>query len=498
MRTPKVQDFDGQYNSTQNAFNSILNFGFQLWTRGIVKFWNSTIVLQPLIPVLQSPSIKEALERVEEESIKLVEFMNGKLTEFNRIFNEKTKAKEVEFVEYVKWLNFASSEIGVSILELMQMHSDQMDQMIRNGTQIQIDRISSTKFRDDAESAKRESSCDENNVELDWDAFDRDLEAMSDAVKSLGRPQIDPKFTLELKKQIKELQKENLDLVQKAMSAEQRLISVVERNEELEDVEELRKALKREQVSRLDAEQKLKDAKEEVKAAKFAYKVAKAVATRIADKDEDSIELIDRRDSAYHRKNVEDQMSHQTMTKNTHLPIENPMSHESVTEDVHLSVEKDMSASEVMEVTNPFVGMDRGDANPFLESVQENGVEDKSAIAEGATSHQVHMEVKNPFIVVPQGDTNPFVETSPRIVEGIYQSVEISHQDTNPFLESSTHNPNAFMYNLAACSVDDGIDSNPFLTPKPNDLKSEKTDWNPFGSHTENTMSSSSNNPFLF
>ena len=48
----------------------------------------------------------------------------------------------------------------------------------------------------------------------------------------------------------------------------------------------MRKALQKEQLARLEAEQKLKDAQEEIKAAQFAFKVAKAVANRIADSAE--------------------------------------------------------------------------------------------------------------------------------------------------------------------------------------------------------------------
>ena len=53
-----------------------------------------------------------------------------------------------------------------------------------------------------------------------------------------------------------------------------------------DDFLEMRKALRKEQLARLELEQRLRNAHEEIQAAQFAFKVAKTVANRIADSAE--------------------------------------------------------------------------------------------------------------------------------------------------------------------------------------------------------------------
>lgn len=375
--------------------------------------------------------------------------MTGKLAEFTKTLTEKIKSKEADFKEYVKWLNFTSAEINTSILELLQIHSDQMDQLIRNGVRIETEQtMRSVELNQSDHSDQligndvtfREASSDENNVELDWEGFDRDLAAVSNSLKNLANPQQDTQTTSEIKHQIKDLQKSNLELVRKLRIAEVKLGSIVERNEELEDCEELRKALKREQVNRLEAEQKLRDAQEEIKAAEFAYKVAKAVAKKIAAADDD-VELIDRRDSAFQRKDVIEQTSHQ----DTYLSHQT--SHQDTIKDTypcdqtsHQDVNKDMSLC-------------------------------------GEMSHQDATE-----------NANPFAETSHHeVINDTYLSIGTSHHDTNPFVSDFD----------VGQSLEVGFDSNPFLTPKPTDVTFATTDWNPFNSLPTNEESTQSLNPFL-
>jgi len=286
----------------------------------------------------------------------------------------------------------------------------------------------------------REASSDENNVELDWEGFERDLAAVSDAVKNLGSPQKDTQSTIAIKHQIKDLQKSNLELVRKLRTVEVKLASIVERNEELEDCEELRKALKREQVNRLEVEKKLRDAQEEIKAAKFAYKVAKAVAKKIAATDDD-VELIDRRDSAFQRKDVLEQTSHQ---------------------DTNLS--QQTSHHDTINETYLCDG-----------TSHQNDTKD-TYLCDG-TSHQDATE-----------NANPFLEPSHQeVMKDTYLSIGTSHHDTNPFVSGFD----------VAQSLEVGFDSNPFLTPKPNDVTFVTTDWNPFNSLPTNEESTQSMNPFL-
>ena len=83
--------------------------------------------------------------------------------------------------------------------------------------------------RDSLETKKCNVSSDENNVELDWDAFDRDLAAVADVVDKMGRPQANADQTRtcqgiqKLKSQLRSMQRENGELMKRAILAEKEL-----------------------------------------------------------------------------------------------------------------------------------------------------------------------------------------------------------------------------------------------------------------------------------
>ena len=83
--------------------------------------------------------------------------------------------------------------------------------------------------RDFLETKKCNASSDENNVELDWDAFDRDLAAVADVVDKMGRPQASAdqnrscQEMQKLKSQLRAVQRENGEIMKRAILAEKEL-----------------------------------------------------------------------------------------------------------------------------------------------------------------------------------------------------------------------------------------------------------------------------------
>ena len=78
--------------------------------------------------------------------------------------------------------------------------------------------------RESLELKKRDVSSDENNVELDWDAFDRDLAAVANVVDKMGQsPSKESEQIQKLKKQLKNAQRENGELMRRAILAEHAL-----------------------------------------------------------------------------------------------------------------------------------------------------------------------------------------------------------------------------------------------------------------------------------
>eukprot|EP00210_Caulerpa_lentillifera_P004005 g3821.t1 len=406
--------------------------------------------LCPLISAFQTTHVKAVSQRVLEEVKKLTEFVNGKLMEFNKAFNEKAKTKkDANFDEFVNLMNCTSVEIEGAIRKLMQIHAHQIDRLIRRSAdqpdpmirQIESERIissknsiafdSTSKFgssRNCISTMKRDAIYDETHVDLDWDAFDRDLAAMTDAVGQMTS--IDKESTMdrsnevnELKIEIKRLQSENSELIRKSAVSDRS-------HQDTKKLDELRQELDQERVCRLEVEQKLRDAEEETKAAKFAYNVAKAVANKMAiDSNEDgsssdTIELIDRSDSAYDRPNT-------ASFQSTNAAIE--VSHHVVSKDTYLPVVKSND-----EDSNPFLETSHHDINPFT-TMSDNATVDA---------------------------TNPFMITS-------HQGAVVG-DTTNAFNQTSDES------------------TNPFLLPKCDDVAAN---WNPFSSSVSHITTTT--NPFL-
>lgn len=77
-----------------------------------------------------------------------------------------------------------------------------------------------------ADVKKRELTSDENNVEIDWDAFDRELEACADVVDRMGERRDEVRDTEEnrkLREQLKQSQRENGEWMRRALIAERSL-----------------------------------------------------------------------------------------------------------------------------------------------------------------------------------------------------------------------------------------------------------------------------------
>lgn len=432
-----------RFSDLESTYSEVLEFD-EWYALQITPFYVLFGVdLCPLVSTLHPPPHPQNLL---EEAKKLTDFITGKLTEFTRVFNEKSKLKkDAQFGEFVNRLNCTSLEIDTKIFELMQSHKDQTTQLMRiekttclfNSSKI----VNTSKFevhRNCTSMKKLELVESGNNVELDWDAFDRDLAAMTDAVEQLTSPR---SATLnevkKLKLQVEDLQEKNSELMRQVV-----ILDTMRRD--VEGIEDLRQELKQERDRRLEAEQKLRDAEEETKAAKFAYNVAKAVANKMAidSKEEanENFEVIDRRDSAYDGKptNAAIDVSRDVTSKDTYFQT----SHHN------------------LEDTNPFLKTshhDTEETNPFLKKSHHDAEDTKPFLK---TSHH------------DAEDTNPFLQTSHHDVGDSFTFLPTSHHDANRFDETSHQG------------------TNPFLVEDTEAATSNAANWNPFST-------SSSSNPFL-
>jgi len=445
----------------------------EVWSRRVHKFWKSTADV--CLAAAESfhadtasvSQLKTQLSDYSESACKCVENVKEvaqhRFIELSRSFQEKSKSKHRDSCckEVGRKVEAASVEISSAVFATFQNQADQLDLLLQEVMSF------------------------------------RDLAAVANVVDKMGQsPSRESDEIQKLKKQLKQAQRENGDLMRRSILAEHALGNSERCNSELmecidagyshDDFLEVRKALKQEQIARLDAEQRLKDAQEEIKAAQFAYKVAKAVANRIADSAEITQGGLLRCQSERQILEVSHQLPHA----------------------VSVGIPDQTTASESDQELHQEVPVIRTDSAYFSDGhdqIPSSDVHPQTPSQESLPPIYDLPEEPNPFMEDSKEADNPFLDFKPTDDSNPFLEAD----DSNPFLEADDSNPfldpedgsNPFLTGgeeeqvsekkedeLEQSPFDDT--SNPFLTPEIKSDSISASEWNPF-------LASESSNPFL-